>query len=200
MYPFLQPPTPAEYDGLSLRQTPSYTEIISSVAGGSREDLSCCYVLRNDDATYAAVTCWQNTFDVFYQQLMTKYGQIYLDAIKETWPILWAVISNSINQRYGDGALLELVDPDDMNRKWFVGVLVGNIEDPKSPADHPRIVQAVQQVSDISLQIHRERITRTMSFRTKAKIGLRGAMVGYLEGQALSDRLESKLQWFSGSS
>ena len=36
-------------------------------------------------------------------------------------------MDNALNTRYSDGVLLNMEDPDDGERKWVVGTVVGNI-------------------------------------------------------------------------
>ncbi|HEU0131456.1 MAG TPA: hypothetical protein VFQ85_10760 [Mycobacteriales bacterium] len=147
------------------------------------------YVLNAGEGVGAAVTCWGQRFDpVFAGFDDPKYGRIWMDAYRTIWPTLFALIDNAIDERFGDGALTELVDPDDVNRKWFVAVLFSTSSG-EAAAEH-----AVDRVAELSVALSND-LTRQLGWKEKAKIAARGGRVGYREGREIADRWEKRLDW-----
>ena len=152
------------------------------------------YLLKVDDNVAAAVTCWDQQFDVVFQQLNDpKYGAIYVDEFRKIWPTFFSLVDATNDERYGDGALTQLVDPDDMNRKWFVAVLVSGLQT-ATENDGSKFTAAVDKAVDLSLAVFREAQTK-LSWKLKAKIGLRGGAVGYRAGKEFAGPWEDRLRW-----
>jgi hypothetical protein len=179
-------------DVLFEDHTPSYLKVLSRSSVDANTWYSA-YLIRIDDHTSAAVTCWGQQFDVAFQQFAdSKYGHVYLKEFRKIWPTFFELIDHAIDERYGDGALTELIDPDDVNRKWFIAVLVsgsGSADDQEQ-----RRLEAADVAVALSLAVTRE-IHTELTWKVKAKIAMGGGAVGLREGQAIRSKWEGRLNW-----
>ena len=147
--------TSAPPDGQSgvtiLDHSPLYMEVLAPTADGSA--WYSAYILRIDDSTAACVTNWEQRFDPFLAQLRNpKYGHIWADEFRKLMPTFFSVMDNTADERFGDGALTEIQDPLDMNRKWVIAAVLGGVD----KADDQRVLGAVDHVIELSQNISRE--------------------------------------------
>jgi hypothetical protein len=111
--------------------------------------------------------------------------------LRKIWPTFFELIDNSVDERYGDGALTEVVDPEDMNRKWVIAILVGGL---KSEADWPRVLEAVDRAVALSLTVGQE-LQHELSKGQKVKVMLAGGRAGYRQGKEATAPWEKRLGW-----
>jgi hypothetical protein len=191
---FLQAVPPSSGSGIVTRERDGYyTEVLIEFDTG--DAWVAAYVIPIDEDAVACVTCWDQQFDPIFQQLTDpKYGQIYVDEFKKIWPQFFALIDNTVDERFGDGAITQLVDPDDRNRKWFVAKVVGGLQAADDSGTAARVSAAIDAVAELSLAIFRE-FQHELSWRQKAKIMARGGAVGYREGKAITGPWEERLGW-----
>lgn len=123
---FLQDFAGAQDEETYYSTTPSYVELIKFVA--DPPSLSRTYVWLIQDYTFFVCTCWEHQFDGWMQLLVERPGGInWFQTLSETYPTAGRLLSNASAERYSDGVLVNLPDPDDGERKWFIGTVVGNI-------------------------------------------------------------------------
>lgn len=153
------------------------------------------YVVSVDDHTSAGMTCWDQQFDGAFEKFADpKYGPIYAEEFRKVWPTFFELIDHAVDERYGEGALTEFIDPDDVNRKWFIAVLTRAMGSTMEDVD--RRLEAADRAVELSLAVTREIQTKP-GWKRMAKIGLRGGAVGYREGQALRAKWEGRLNWLA---
>lgn len=180
---FFGPPAKAE-----IRETDSYLEITSPIPDASLVS----YVIKVEGTTWAACTCWEQRFDPIFQQLNNpQYGQIYLPEFKKIWPSFFRAYDNAVDEQYGNGALAEFYDPDDMNRKWFIASMFQ-----ASDLDqlNERMVEPVDRVLDLSGKVFLEFRNEVTGWQ-KAKMMAKGAAVGYRAGRQAAEPWEKGLDW-----
>lgn len=106
--------------------TPSYIELIKTVVNPS--SISRTYIWLVQDYTFFICTCWEHQFDPWMQLLIERPGGInWFRTLSETYPTAGRLLTNAHTERYSDGVLVNLPDPDDGERKWFIGTVVGNV-------------------------------------------------------------------------
>jgi hypothetical protein len=173
---------------------PAYTEVLTRSTGDPNHWFSG-YVVKIDDNTLAAAVCWGQQFDAVFQQLNDpRFGSIYVDEFRKIYPTFFSLIDNAVDERYGDGALTELIDLDDMNRKWFFAKLINVTARGGGAGADLAVRNAVDEVIALALAAAREFQT-DLSWKAKLRIGARGGAVGYKEGAAISDRWGKRLNW-----
>lgn len=85
------------------------------------------YIMNWGQYSYFIATCLGREFDSITPYLTDpKMGKAWFDFYKEKWPTWGKLIENGANTRYSNGVLLNIEDPDDGERKWVVGTVVGN--------------------------------------------------------------------------
>jgi hypothetical protein len=97
---------------------------------------------------------------------------------------MFELIDNTLNNQYSKGALLKIEDPDDGNRKWVVGTIVGNVimntgEELESLLRSERMAHAYELVWKLSDAIVTELSSRSPN---RIKLFFRGAFAGLLSG------------------
>ena len=133
-------------------------------------------------------------FQILEQQLQDPtLAGAYNKTYHETWPYLFALLDNTVNQRFSQGVLLRIEDPDNGDQKWVVGTIVGNVNrsalTKKDILFHSeRVIGAHVLVIQSCAKLIQEVSTRKIN---KFKIGLRGAIAGGKHGQKIANELAS---------
>jgi hypothetical protein len=164
-----------------------------------------CYFELNykiDDSTYLIVyllyrsansvfvaTCWGDTFDGIIRNLD---DDDYVEILHDTWPTLTNLLANGINDKYSNGALIKLEDPDDGDSKWFVASVAGNIgfdsiDDLLCANTHSKISLVIEQSITLFTELDKK---RPDTLRAIGKGLLKGAAIlaiGSLFGLDLND-------------
>ncbi|HXI12042.1 MAG TPA: hypothetical protein VNM92_05285 [Thermoanaerobaculia bacterium] len=155
------------------RSTPSYLEFQKHSVDSP--GASYTYLLQWSDHAYFIAACWGHQFDEWVPLLQDrKMGKTWLGVVKETYPTLGQLLENGIAGRYSEGALLNIEDPDDGERKWVVGTVVGNlsvtsVEELEQVLLSDRMMQAYSVVLVSSFIGLEELATRTISAKSKLK-------------------------------
>lgn len=176
-------PTGAVVDGIAWRDTPAYVEAKVAI----EKAWLPIYVITVDERTGAAVTCWDHQFDAILENLSKPQIESVLRRIHPTW---FQCVDNATRERYGDGALLEMLDPDVMNRKWMIGVLFSHLaEDTDSAA-----AKAMEKVMGISLAVFNELQNKPSKF-DYIRVAAAGAAQGGSQGMAIAQKIYSAARW-----
>jgi hypothetical protein len=194
MQHFLHTAPPPSGSGVVMNFDRShYAELLHQSSSDPAQWFSS-YIVHIDDNVLAGVTCWDQQFDIILEKFNDpQHGRIWVDEFRKIWPTLFSLFDNTIDERYGEGALAELVDPDDMNRKWFVVALVG-IADLTDDEIEQRCYEAADKAVDLSLALTRE-FQNELSWKQKAKIVARGSAAGYREGREKVGPWQDRLGW-----
>jgi hypothetical protein len=161
-----------------LRLTPRYLELRKESV--EPPVVTYTYLLPWSEHALLVCACWGHDFDAWMQlfQQQPKNAMAWFSAIKETYPTLGRLLENGLHERYAQGALLNIEDPDDAERKWIVGTVVGNL-DLDSDANlqdllsSERFMQAYETVIGNSMVGGHEFLTRSLSAATKFKSAAR---------------------------
>jgi hypothetical protein len=152
------------------------------------------YVARVDETVLAGMTCWDQDFDQYFEKLSdAQLGPIFADEYRKIWPTFFRLLDNTAEGQFGDGAIDQLVDPDDKNAKWFIAVLF-NWAGMSDEEGNRRLTEAADSAVSLSLQVVRESQTN-VSWRQRAKMGARGAAAGYRHGKEITNPWEERLGW-----
>lgn len=180
------PPVTPAVDGMSWRETASYVEVKVAV----QDAWVAVYVITVSETTGAAVTCWDHQFEPILENLSKPQIEPVMRRLHPTW---FACADNAARERYGDGALLEFLDPDVMNRKWMIGVLFSHLaEDTDAAAS-----RAMEKVLGLSLRIFAESSNKP-SRLDYVRVAAAGAAKGGARGMAIADKIRQASQWLSG--
>ncbi|WP_449281632.1 hypothetical protein [Leucobacter sp.] len=177
------PPATEIVDGIAWRDTASYVEAKVSLG----DAWVPVYILTVDDAIGAAVTCWDHQFDPILENLAQPQIEPVLRRLHPAW---FACMDHARQERYGDGALLEFLDPDVMNRKWMIGVLFSSLETDRDA----RVAAAMEKVLAISLQVFQESSNKPSAF-DYMRVAAAGALQGGAQGLAVADKIRAAAQW-----
>jgi hypothetical protein len=179
--------------------TPAYIEVQTHTDQPDWKQVSYVYVLPLDNSNFVAAACWGHQFDQMAQYFFDpKMGNDWVNAYSEAWPSFGELLRNAAGGRYGAGGLVNLEDPDDGERKWFVVTFVGNTI-PKDSYDEvlddSRVEQGVQLVYVKSAELLEQMGSEThISTATKLKMFGKGAWGGYKEGLDKSLVLMNRFQ------
>ncbi|MCD2462293.1 hypothetical protein ACFT0G_16720 [Streptomyces sp. NPDC057020] len=180
------PPEGPVANGIASRDTDSYLEVKALVS-----DLWLpSYVIPIEEGIHAAATCWDNQFDTMVDQLEKPS---VVKAWRRMHPTWLACVENCLKERYGDGTVMQLIDPDDMNRKWLVAVVFR----PRGTdaAQSAAMGAAVDRVITLSAQMAAEFHTKPSALEYIRAAGS-GFFQGAAEGAALANRFrEAATQW-----
>ncbi len=179
------PPDSPVVDGVAWRETSSYVEAKVAV----QEAWVPIYIITINETTGAAVTCWDHQFDPILEQLQKPQIEQVMRRLQPTW---FASADNAAKERYGDGALLEFLDPDVMNRKWMIGVLFSYLASDTDAA----ACAAMEKVLRISLQIFAESSNKPSAF-DYVRVAAAGAAKGGAQGMATAEKIRQSAQWLS---
>ncbi|WP_062464599.1 hypothetical protein [Demequina soli] len=175
-------PTTEVVDGIAWRRTSAYTEAKVAVESAWVP----VYLIRVDENVGAAVTCWDHQFDVIIDNLTKLQIEKVLRRLQPTW---FACADNATKERYGDGALLELLDPDTLNRKWMIGVMFSHEStDPQAAA------KAMAKVTEISLAVFAESSNKA-SAMDYARAATGGFFAGAARGMTYAERIMQAAKW-----
>jgi hypothetical protein len=83
------------------------------------------YTIFVDPNSLIIAACLDYAFDNFIPQELEEYQ---VKILSESHPMLASAILNNVNQQYGNGALLQFIDFDDGNLKWFYIRFMGNMQ------------------------------------------------------------------------
>ena len=151
------------------------------------------YMMHLGDGVGAGLACWDQQFDTFFRLVSdAKLGHIYADEFRRRWRHFAALLDQTADERYGEGCLAELIDPDDMNRKWFVATLFNASGDYAELST--RAVTACARSVQISVDLGDE-LRQPVKLSAFARIGLRSAAVGAREGREQVARWTKHLDW-----
>jgi hypothetical protein len=185
-------PLPTEQDVVMEDHSPDYIAFLRRSNVNPARWFSS-YLVKIDDHASAAITCWDQQFDPLFEKLGDpQHGAILAGEFRKLWPNVFAVIDNALDERYGDGALTEFIDPDDMNRKWFVAVLFSSASSDQD--EHTVASRAIDAVVERSLGIADD-LLKELPWKAKIRIGLRGGAVGFKRGQEIADKWRKRLDW-----
>jgi hypothetical protein len=124
--------------------TPAYVEI-QSHGIGRYGGISYTYVTRGDaPASLIVATCWGRDFD----QLSDGRAGGSLGTVRRRLPVLGELMANGLERRLDRGALVKMPDPDDEELKWFLALLVVDVDAPtiRALVAHPRLQDACDRV------------------------------------------------------
>lgn len=169
-------------------ESPNYVEVVTPYPGGS----FITYLVREEEDTYAVCACWEQVFDAMFKRLNDpSIGPVFASEGRKLWPGFFLAYDNAVDERYGDGAMVELVDPDDMNRKWFIAIKFRASSDTQI---EEKGAAAMERVVDFSLQIGQE-LERELTFWEKTRLFAKGGAQGYRRGKELTGPWEKGLDW-----
>jgi hypothetical protein len=163
----------------STRATNAYLEIEQPLTEGNA---LIFYIAPRSESSVFVLTCWDHAFDDLIPQLDDENTA---ETVAETWPILAQLLMNGIKDRYRDGALIRLEDPDDGETKWFVASIAGNLrlDSPDDLMSEP-VMKVVQVVLERTMQLHKELMERAPDqgkmFGRAVKGALGAAVLGAL--------------------
>ncbi|MBV8740126.1 MAG: hypothetical protein JO007_23295 [Alphaproteobacteria bacterium] len=134
-------------DGPVISVTPRYLQLEVPI---DTFKSAYIYFVQRNEGSYFVATCWDNAFDTLIEEL----DEEQIGHLQQAWPDFLDLLSNGINDRYRDSALIRLEDPDDGETKWFVASVCGNL-DPNSAEGilNERSASIVQTVLGRSLQL-----------------------------------------------
>src|SRR6478609_3514915 len=179
-----------------FKQTPSYIEVQLHRKGLGFINYVYIFLWRRNSFLIVSPIQAKPLLDILNQQLQDpKLGTTYYKIYKQTWPQLIDVLDNTVNDRYSKGVLLNMEDPDDAERKWVIGTVIGNIalntdEDLDSAIRSDRMKQAYILVltlcENVVSEIAKRKIS-TLSYMQAGAMGaFRGAIGGYKKGLDLA--------------
>lgn len=155
------------------------------------------YVVMIEDGVGAALACWDQDFDEYFRLIADpKLGSIYVDEFRRQWRTFAQLLDQTADERYGDGALAEFIDPDDINRKWFVACLFAG--DPDATAFMERAVAAAVRSVELSIAIRAD-FRSPISALSYTRIAFRGAAAGAAEARRWTKHLDWLTQALEGS-
>ncbi|HEX9088924.1 MAG TPA: hypothetical protein VF867_15505 [Arthrobacter sp.] len=145
---FIGPPVATE----QVRKTTHYLEVITPVQGAGSV---VYYINEVHDDTWAACACWGRSglaFDMIFSVVEHPEKAPKIAAgLRDSYPSLFLAYDNAMSEQYGAGALAQFIDPDDMNRKWFVASMFRAHDvasfDEKMPAAANRAILLSCQIS-----------------------------------------------------
>lgn len=105
-----------------VRATRGYFEV--EYKAQSEIYLTLYYIPRSESSVFIAA-CWDHAFDGPIEGLSDDDA---LETVTQTWPTLAQLLANGIEDRYSQGALIVLEDPDCGEKKWFVASVAGNLD------------------------------------------------------------------------
>lgn len=105
-------------DALKFKTTNTYLEFENKL-----EDLYLIYYIipRSANSIFVA-TCWERLFDDLFAD------EESLKVAVQTWNLLAQLLTNGLEERYSEGAMLRLEDYDTGETKWFLVSISGNID------------------------------------------------------------------------
>ncbi|GAA4400766.1 hypothetical protein GCM10023153_28540 [Ornithinibacter aureus] len=146
------------------------------------------YVVMIDEGIGAGLACWGQDFDQYFALINDpKFGAIYVDEFRKQWRVFTKVLDQTADERYGDGALAQFVDPDDINRKWFVASMFA--ADPDTAQFTEKAVAATVRSVELSLAIRAD-FRSPISPVTFARVFFRGAAAGAAEARRWTKHLD----------
>lgn len=146
-------------------------------------------MLTVSDSACVAVTCWDHQFDPILEHLDKPQVEKVLRRLHPAW---FECVDNAVRERYGDGALLEFLDPDVMNRKWMIGVMFSYLADDKDAA----AAVAVDKVLTLSLRVFEESSNKPSKL-DYVRAAAAGAAQGGARGWAATAQIRGAAQWLS---
>ena len=106
--------------------TPTYIELQKYSV--DPPGISYTYIFQWNEYSFFIATCLGHDLDSLTPFLQDpKLGKAWFNFYKEKWPSWGRLMENAMSARYSDGVLLNIEDPDDSERKWVVGTVVGNL-------------------------------------------------------------------------
>ena len=180
-----------------IRPTPAYVELQKHSV--DPPGISYIYLLFLDEHSLLVAACWLHQFDDWSSLLEDrKMGKHYFRLIKDTYPTVGQLLDNAVNARYSGGALINIEDPDDGERKWVIGTVVGNVafrseEEFMSLLDSERMMEAFVTVLGSSFVAVEEMTTRSIPWTSSARLFGHGFLQGYRDALPLSSVWISRL-------
>lgn len=164
-------------DEVKYKVTNGYIEVEYAVD----EVYLVVYLIPRSESSIFVTACWDRTID----ELLENVGD--METVFDTWPKLGQLMVNGLEDRYSEGALIKLEDPDTGEPKWFVASVAGNL-DLTDPADFfsERSQRAMRLVTEKSMELfahlneNRPSILRSIGRGIAQGLGL--ALLGGIAG------------------
>lgn len=102
-----------DYTELLFRQDEGYYIVVYALPTGPRQ------------VTFA--TCWGSAFDAVPDALENCDPRTW-DVLAATYPALFSLIFNAADDLADDGMLVQYVDPDDEQPKWFITIALDGVD------------------------------------------------------------------------
>lgn len=136
------------------------------------------YILQRSESSAFVLVCLDEMFD----SMLNDLNEDSLETIAETWPTLMDLIVNGVNEKFQNGALIRMEDPDFCDNKWFVASIAGNISfDSIEDLMCERMNQTISVVFDKSVQLLTELQERQPSMLKAVGKGIiNGAIIALL--------------------
>jgi hypothetical protein len=161
---FFDPEIQPQIENTYLNSTPAYIELQKHSV--DPPGASYIYVFSWGHYSFFVAAHLGRDLDALNPFLQDpKMGKTWYGFYKEKWPSWGRLIDNGANSRYSDGVLLNIEDPDDGERKWVVGTVVGNLNvetvaELEQALYSERMMQAYALVLMASFTLAHEVITR----------------------------------------
>jgi hypothetical protein len=149
--------------------------------------ISYTYVFQWNQHSFFIATCVGRDLDALTPFIQDpKLGNAWYNFYKEKWPSWGRLMDNAINTRYSDGVLLNIEDPDNGERTWVVGTVVGNIlvnsaEELEQVMFSERMMQAYALVLAASSTLANDIATRPNPTTSLVKMYARGIFQSQLD-------------------
>ena len=190
MKPFIDDATQSELD---INVSNSYIEL--ELPQENTKVSLFVYLIPRSESSMFVVTCWDEVFDSIVEQF---HDEDVIETAAETWPLFARMLGDGIRDKYREGALIRLEDPDDGDTKWYVGTVVGNLSlDDSDGIFTPRMQQGISLVINRSGELLQEMQERQPNWTTGLWKGIKKGMlasaalaVGAMLGIDPSDVLE----------
>jgi hypothetical protein len=147
MRSFLDSPTNPNSTEPTIHATRGYLEIEWPI---NESTCAVLYAIPRTESSAFIVTSWEDSFDEFLNNTDSNDWE----TVVETWPTLATLLSNGVNDKYRDGALIRLDDIDYGDAKWFVASVAGNVSfDSEESFFTERTVDTMQTVMSKSAEL-----------------------------------------------
>lgn len=197
---FIEQSTIPNDSRIHVRSYPSYLELSAAAGDASEPALVTWYLLPADEYTYLVVASFGHQLDPLVEVLLDRgigMAEARMAVLAKRVPTFVRLLTNMTTERYSDGALLYLRDPDDADMKWCVATVVGNVTTQRGPAlsEDERIHSASLVVINESIALLSEFSEARISFGDKARLWARLARVTVEESLDTGPSVLAAAQW-----
>jgi hypothetical protein len=200
MLPFLDTERVPLSNDLEATAFPAYWQVSGRFDAGDFHAGLNYYLIPTGVTTYVIASCFGHRFDPIVELFGDEHlGTAWFNVAAKTYPTFGTLATNALNERYSEGALLRLCDPDDAELKWCVATVVGNI-DATTFGDlfaDVRIKEKIMLVVASSLDLEQQLATQEITAADKVMMIARGAASGYRRGMKMQDKVVSAADWLS---